>query len=949
MNKLYLRLHNATPDFKKQFLSIGLLLFLMLHPGIRTNAQCNNTNASGSVTAPAPGNTAQINACAFAGDYSTINAVTSSTSYTVTSSTITPTWDYFTIRQGTAGGPVIAYGVSPLTWTSVAAGTYYVHVNSYYACGTQATCRTTAITNNGPCTPPVINVTPNITCGNAGSCATLTASGADTYTWFPYTGLYSNCTQTVPYTGGNAPVVYADPFVYTTYTVTGKINATGCTGTATAAVNTRPRPPSVTPPSVNMCLGEPAVKLKVTAPGNLQFCSGPLNLAVPDNNVAGVSNSVVVSDIPLSCFINGMSVTINMTHTRVGDMVFVLKAPNGQVHNLDYHLSATGGSGTTTGFVNTVISWTGFPALSSGTNPYTGTFKADAQTIPASGFGPTGPTGMQATNSNWSSLLTAINGTWTLGMYDGRGAEVGILNSWCLNINSSCAVTGPLFGTLPVWSPLAGLYSDAGANFAYTGAPVDSVWVKPGTSGSYTYQVVVSSLPVPPVSFTNSTPITIPVGGNASPYSSDVIVSGLPTSGVSVRSVVLHGVTHTSSEDIDVILQSPSGQNVILMSDVGGANAANATYTLMDAGPAMSITGANATGTYKPTNNGVPDNFPAPGPGNVSQSSPAIANFTGNHNGGWRLFVSDDDGTAGQGSIAAGFTINFDINVPTCFSPPRSVVVSVGLPLTITTQPVNRRVCTNTSAYYTVNTSASGTLTYQWQESTNGGASYTDINDGGVYSGTTTSMLTVSPSSMSMSGNYYRVMITGSGPCTTVTSAGALLTVDPLPVVVITANPLIIGPAQTTTILSTVTPNPAATYSWYHNNFVLPGAVSSSLLVNYGAPGNYHLRVVDINGCSSFSNAVTIANSFALNTFTYPNPNGGVFQVRYSSEPNNVLQRSLTVYNNWGEKIITRNFTQTVPYQKIDIDVRAHGKGLFWVEMRDANGKRLAINRVVVQ
>lgn len=76
----------------------------------------------------------------------------------------------------------------------------------------------------------------------------------------------------------------------------------------------------------------------------LYFCSGPVNIPVPDNNVAGVSNSIFVSAIPPACVVTLMnaSVTINMTHTRVGDMVFVLKGPNGQVINLDYHLSATG-------------------------------------------------------------------------------------------------------------------------------------------------------------------------------------------------------------------------------------------------------------------------------------------------------------------------------------------------------------------------------------------------------------------------------------------------------------------------------------------------------------------------------------------------------------------------------------------------------------------------------
>ena len=148
MIKLYLRLHNVTPNFIKQFINVSLLLFLILHVGSNANGQCINGNSSGTITAPSPGNTLQINSCAFAGDYSTISGVTSSTSYTVTSNS-TPVTDYFTVRQGTPGGAVIAYGASPLTWTALTAGTYYVHVNSSYSCGLQATCRTTSITNNG--------------------------------------------------------------------------------------------------------------------------------------------------------------------------------------------------------------------------------------------------------------------------------------------------------------------------------------------------------------------------------------------------------------------------------------------------------------------------------------------------------------------------------------------------------------------------------------------------------------------------------------------------------------------------------------------------------------------------------------------------------------------------------------------------------------------------------
>ena len=200
-----------------------------------------------------------------------------------------------------------------------------------------------------------------------------------------------------------------------------------------------------------------------------------------------------------------------------------------------------------------------------------------------------------------------------------------------------------------------------------------------------------------------------------------------------------------------------------------------------------------------------------------------------------------------------------------------------------------------------------------------------------------------------MSGYLYRVIVNGGSGCSGATSASALLTVNPLPVIVITANPLLIGPGQTTTIFSTVTPNPAAIYTWYYNAVVLSGATADTLLVNYGSAGDYQLKVTDVNGCTNLSNIINIANSFAFNLITYPNPSAGKFQVRYNSPANNTVQRSLIVYNNRGERIITKNFIQTIPYQKIDVDIRAHGKGLYWVEMKDQNGKRLAINRVVIQ
>jgi hypothetical protein len=78
---------------------------------------------------------------------------------------------------------------------------------------------------------PVVTVSPNITiCG--GTSTTLTASGADTYTWSPTTYLS-------PTTG---PTVTATPVSTITYTVTGTITATRCTNTASVTVTVTPAP-----------------------------------------------------------------------------------------------------------------------------------------------------------------------------------------------------------------------------------------------------------------------------------------------------------------------------------------------------------------------------------------------------------------------------------------------------------------------------------------------------------------------------------------------------------------------------------------------------------------------------------------------------------------------------------------------------------------------------------
>lgn len=92
----------------------------------------------------------------------------------------------------------------------------------------------------------------------------------------------------------------------------------------------------------------------------------------------------------------------------------------------------------------------------------------------------------------------------------------------------------------------------------------------------------------------------------------------------------------------------------------------------------------------------------------------------------------------------------------------------------ITVQPSNATVTAGQQAQFSVTATGSGTLTYQWQEDTGGG--FSNISDGGAYSGATTDTLSID-TVRSMNGYDYRCNVSDddAGPTT---SNSAALTVD---------------------------------------------------------------------------------------------------------------------------------------------------------------------------
>jgi hypothetical protein len=292
------------------------------------------------------------------------------------------------------------------------------------------------------------------------------------------------------------------------------------------------------------------------------------------------------------------------------------------------------------------------------------------------------------------------------------------------------------------------------------------------------------------------------------------------------------------------------------------------------------------------------------------------------------------------------------VPIAPCTSPARTVVVNVNQPASITTQPADVTICTDKVATFSVVAAGTAPLTYQWQVSTNGNnPPWTNITNGGVYSGATTATLTITAPPVSMSGYFYRVVVNGAAPCGSVTSFGRKLTVNPLPTVVITAAPYTsLFPGLVTTLSSTVSPVAAQTYTWLRDGVTVPGATNATLAVTVDGLGVYQLRVTDVNGCTNVSNQITIKDSVSSKCFIYPNPTSGSFEVRYYSVANNSnLPRTLTVYDAKGDRVYTKMYSIGRPYDRMPVDMRAYGKGLYWVEIGDVNGNRLAMCRLVIQ
>ncbi|MCM4173018.1 hypothetical protein DHD32_16155 [Arenibacter sp. TNZ] len=158
-----------------------------------------------------------------------------------------------------------------------------------------------------------------------------------------------------------------------------------------------------------------------------------------------------------------------------------------------------------------------------------------------------------------------------------------------------------------------------------------------------------------------------------------------------------------------------------------------------------------------PDNDGIPNHFDLDSDGDGCNDV-LEAGFTDDNSDGLLADLPTNVDVSGQvtgTSRVDGYTTPADADINGTAD-----YLEAGAGPSITAQPTNIASFAGSGAVFTV--SAVNTNTYQWQLSTDGGGTFTDLTDGALYSGTSTATLTLNSTDLPMNNYHYRVIVFNS-------------------------------------------------------------------------------------------------------------------------------------------------------------------------------------------
>ncbi len=201
----------------------------------------------------------------------------------------------------------------------------------------------------------------------------------------------------------------------------------------------------------------------------------------------------------------------------------------------------------------------------------------------------------------------------------------------------------------------------------------------------------------------------------------------------------------------------------------------------------------------------------------------------------------------------------------------------------IVTQPQPATVCEYSIADFTVDAGVTTGVSYRWQRKIFGGTNWIDLTESATYFGVSTPNLKVNGTVRTMSGDLFRVIV--SGTCIPpVTSAEVLLTVNTAPQIL--SQPVAASICENTNTSFTVTAQGTAiTYQWFvdpatgtfapvANLGVYTGATTNTLtLTNVPRTyDNYRYRVEVTGTCAPKAVSATVMLDVAIETIINVQP-----------------------------------------------------------------------------
>ncbi|MCR6718910.1 MAG: M12 family metallo-peptidase [Chitinophagaceae bacterium] len=315
--------------------------------------------------------------------------------------------------------------------------------------------------------------------------------------------------------------------------------------------------------------------------------------------------------------------------------------------------------------------------------------------------------------------------------------------------------------------------------------------------------------------------------------------------------------------------------------------------------------------------------------GGATTSQLVVNSITTGMNGNrYRVVVS---GTCSPAATSAAATLN---------------VVS---PVEVTVDPASIAECATGNVSFSV-TGVGSNIIYAWERSTDNGANWQAVTNGGNYAGATTSTLAVSNLPAEFNNYRYRALLSNSICTTPDVSAEAVLTVNQRPTVDLTAQRLTLQPGQQSQITATINPSPAGfNITWFRNDNEVPGVNGTTYTADVTTLGNYKVTIVNpTTGCNNESAVLTLGAEASSRLFIYPSPTTGQFTVSFYNSNWNNQRQSIAIYDSKGGQVYASVLNLTGPFTLHPINLSGKASGIYYVVIGDGDGKKITESKVLL-